>query len=246
MHRVLVRNGLVSHQTQVHRRVYKRWQRDAPMQFWQMDLMGGVFLADGRECKLLTGIDDCSRFIVITTVLVQPSGRAVCQAFIEAMRRFGVPSEVLTDNGKQFTGRYSKLLPTEVMFEHVLRENGINQRLTKPRSPTTTGKIERFHKTLRREMLDHSGPFADPAAAQAAIDAWVHGYNHTRPHQSLEMATPAQVFRPHTLTVEPPRAAEAVPAKAMARPAEPLRLPMLPPPGSSENKSRFKRWSSRP
>ncbi|WP_408055396.1 IS481 family transposase [Streptomyces paludis] len=235
VHRVLVRNGLVSHQVQVHRRVYKRWQRDAPMQLWQMDLMGGVFLADGRECKLLTGIDDCSRFIVITTVLVQPSGRAVCQAFIEAMRRFGVPSEVLTDNGKQFTGRYSKPLPTEVMFERVLRENGINQRLTKPRSPTTTGKIERFHKTLRREMLDHAGPFADPAAAQAAIDAWVHSYNHTRLHQSLEMATPAQVFRPHTLTIDPPRAVEAVPAVPMARPAEPMRLPMLPPPGSSED-----------
>lgn len=48
-------------------------------------------------------------------------------------------------------------------------------------------------------MLDHSGPFADPVAAQAAIDAWVHAYNHTRPHQSLEMTTPVRVFRPHTL-----------------------------------------------
>ena len=179
-------------------------------ELWQMDLMGGVFLADGRECKLVTGIDDCSRFIVIAAVVVQPTGRAVCQAFIEAMRRFGVPSEMLTDNGKQFTGRYSKPLPTEVMFERVCRENGINQRLTKPRSPTTTGKIERFHKTLRREMLDHSGPFADPVAAQSAIDTWVHSYNHTRPHQSLEMATPAQVFRPHSL-----------PAAARRRPREP-------------------------
>ncbi|WP_432164666.1 IS481 family transposase [Streptomyces sp. bgisy031] len=233
VHRVLVRNGLVNHQVQNHRRTYKRWQRDAPMQLWQMDLMSGVFLADGRECKLLTGIDDCSRFIVITTVLVQPTGRAVCQVFIEAMRRYGVPSEVLTDNGKQFTGRYSKPLPTEVMFERVCRENGINQRLTKPRSPTTTGKIERFHKTLRREMLDHSGPFADPATAQAAIDAWVHSYNHTRPHQSLEMATPAQVFRPHTIAVPPP-AAEAAPDELTTNPPEPMRLPVFPAPGSSE------------
>jgi hypothetical protein len=103
VYRVLVRNGLVNHQVQGHRGVYKWWQRDAPMQLWQMDLMSGVFLADGRECKLLTGIDDCSRFIVIAAVLVQPTGRAVCQAVIEAMRRYGVPSEMLTDNGKQFT-----------------------------------------------------------------------------------------------------------------------------------------------
>jgi integrase-like protein len=68
--------------------------------------------------------------------------------------------------------------------------------LTKPRSPTTTGKIERWHRTLRRELLDHSGPFADISAAQAAIDAWVHGYNHSRPHQALDMATPPSLFRP--------------------------------------------------
>ncbi|MEU1301310.1 hypothetical protein ABZ443_16000 [Streptomyces shenzhenensis] len=63
------------------------------MQLWQLDLMDGVFLASGRECKLVTGIDDHSRFIVITKVVA------------EAMTTYGVPSEVLTDHGKQFTGR---------------------------------------------------------------------------------------------------------------------------------------------
>ena len=51
--------------------------------------------------------------------------------------------------------------------------------------------MERLHKTLRRELLDEAGPFADLPAAQAAIDAWVHGYNHARPHQALDMAVPA-------------------------------------------------------
>ncbi|WP_282697821.1 IS481 family transposase [Streptomyces sp. CC208A] len=196
VHRILTRHGLVNQQEQNHRRVYRRWQRDAPMQLWQLDLMGGVFLASGRECKLVTGIDDHSRFIVIAKVVAEPSGRAVCTAFAEAMTAYGVPSEVLTDNGKQFTGRFTKPAPAEVLFERVCRENGITARLTKPRSPTTTGKIERFHKTLRRELLDHVGQFADQGTAQAAIDAWVHAYNHTRPHQSLAMATPASVFRP--------------------------------------------------
>src|SRR3982074_2767824 len=151
----------------------------------QMDLVGGVFLVGGRECKLLTGIDDHSRFVVIATVVAVPSGRAVCEAFLAALRRYGVPSEVLTDNGKQFPGRFTKPRPAEVLFERTCRENGITARLTKPSSPTTTGKIERWHRTLRREFLDHSGPFADLPAAQAAVDAWVHGYNHSRPHQSL-------------------------------------------------------------
>ncbi len=196
VHRVLTRNGLVDRQAQNHRRVYRRWQRDAPMQLWQLDIMSGVFLEGGRECKLVTGIDDHSRFIVIAKVVAEPSGLAVSAAFAEAMRSYGVPSEVLTDNGKQFTGRFTKPVPAEVLFERICRENGITARLTKPRSPTTTGKIERFHKSLRRELLDHVGPFADQPTAQAAIDAWVHGYNHSRPHQALDMATPASAFRP--------------------------------------------------
>ncbi len=182
-HWVLVRNGLV------------RPQEHAPMQLWQLDIIGGVPLASGREAKLVTGIDDCSRFIVVSAVVAVPSGRAACEAFAAAMRRYGVPSEVLTDNGKQFTGRHTRPQPVEVLFERICRENGISQRLTRPRSPTTTGKIERFHKTLRAELLDHVAPFESLEAAQAAIDGWVHAYNHQRPHQALEMAVPASRFR---------------------------------------------------
>ncbi len=109
-----------------------------------------------------------------------------------------MPAEVLTDNGKQFTGRFTKPRPAEVLFERVCREHGITAKLTKPYSPTTTGKVERWHQTLRRELLDVAGPFADLPSAQAAITAWVHTYNHARPHQALGMATPASLFRPGT------------------------------------------------
>src|SRR4051794_5861046 len=79
------------------------------------------------------------------------------------------------------------------------RRNAITHRLTAPRSPTTTGKIERFHQTLRRELLDDARPFASVLAAQAAIDDWVRDYNAQRPHQSLERSrpvTPAERFQP--------------------------------------------------
>jgi len=197
VHRVLVRNGLVDPQAQQHKRKYKSWQREAPMHLWQLDIVGGVPLADGRECKLLTGVDDHSRFVVVATVLATPSAREVAEAFTAAMRRYGVPAEVLTDNGGQFTGRFIKPLPVEVIFEKICRDNGIKQRLTKPRSPTTTGKIERFHKTLRTEFLDHVAPFESIVAAQQAIDGWIAAYNHQRPHQALDMAVPASLFRPN-------------------------------------------------
>jgi hypothetical protein len=95
-----------------------------------------------------------------------------------------------------------------VLFERVCREHGITAKLTRPYSPTTTGKVERWHRTLRRELLDVTGPFADLPSAQAAITAWVHACNHQRPHQALGMATPASLFRPGSQ----PELAAAVPA----------------------------------
>src|SRR6266571_1859768 len=77
--------------------------------------------------------------VLVRRHLIEP----VSLAFTAAMTEYGIPFEVLTDNGKQFTGRFGKPRPAEVMFERICRENGITQRLTRPRSPTTTtGKIE--------------------------------------------------------------------------------------------------------
>ena len=72
-----------------------------------MDIVGGVLLADGTEAKVVTGLDDHSRYCVIATVVRRATGRAVCAAFAAALVSFGVPGEVLTDNGKQFTGRFT-------------------------------------------------------------------------------------------------------------------------------------------
>ncbi|CAN5817687.1 IS481 family transposase [soil metagenome] len=224
-HRVLVRNGLVNSQEQQHKRVYKRWAREAPMHLWQLDLVGGVFLVNGREHKMLTAIDDHSRFVVAATVLPVPSGPAVCEAFLAAIARWGAPFEVLTDNGKQFTGKFTRPLPVEVLFERICRENGITARLTKRRSPTTTGKIERFHKTLRRDLLDEAGAFESIEAAQAAIDEWVHAYNTVRPHQSLDMATPASLFRSR---VADPELHPATDVGCFNEPANPTPLMVTP------------------
>src|SRR5258708_7688764 len=197
IYRVLVRHGLVPARKRKRRRQdYKRWQREEPMQLWQIDVTGSVFLADGTECKLISGIDDHSRFCVIATVVRRATARAVCRAFLAAMAVYGIPDEVLTDNGKQFTGRFGKPRPAEVLFERICRKNGITQRLTRPRSPTTTGKIERLHQTLQEELLHVHPPFGNIAEAQAAVDAWRQDYNTERPHQSLDMAVPADRFRP--------------------------------------------------
>jgi hypothetical protein len=184
------------------------------MQLWQLDVTASLFLASGRECKVITGIDDHSRYCVIAAVVARATGRAVCSAFVEAMRIYGVPEEVLSDNGKQFTGRFGKPRPAEVLFERICRENGITQRLTRPRSPTT-GKIERLHQTLQLELLNEHEPFTSIEDAQAAVDAWRADYNADRPHQSLGMAFPAARFGPATGQVLPLRVpAELAPPRS--------------------------------
>ena len=70
------------------------------MELWQMDVVGAVLLDDATQAKVLTGIDDHSRFIVCAGVMTKATSRAVCAHFAAAMRAHGVPQEILTDNGK--------------------------------------------------------------------------------------------------------------------------------------------------
>lgn len=197
IYRVLKRHDLTTGTSRKRRREdYRRWERGEPMQLWQMDIMGSVMLADGSECKLISGIDDHSRFCVIAAVVPRVTARAVCRALVAALETYGVPEEILTDNGKQFTGKYGRPRPSEVLFDRICRHNGITHLLTKIRSPTTTGKVERWHRSIQEELLAEQGPFADRTHAQQAVEKWRQEYNTQRPHQALHMTTPAEVFHP--------------------------------------------------
>jgi transposase InsO family protein len=228
VHRILVRHGLVVGRARRKKRSdYVRWQRPAAMALWQLDIVYGPRLVDTRtgevrEVRIVTGVDDHSRFCVIARVFERATGRAVCLAFSQALERFGAPEEVLTDNGKQFTARFG-VRGGEVLFDKICRRNGIAHRLTQPSSPTTTGKIERFHQTLRRELLDDARPFTSVLQAQAAVDDWVREYNAERPHQALETrapVTPAERFQAASdeqrelLPIWLPGALSAVPGQA--------------------------------
>jgi transposase InsO family protein len=193
IYRCLVRHGLVDPQRRRKRRSdYKRWERLRAMELWQMDVMGGVVLVDGTELKVVTGVDDHSRFCVSAKVVRRATARPVCDALAEAMRRYGVPDQILTDNGKVFTGRFGSGAG-EVLFDRICRENGIRHLLTAPRSPTTTGKVERFHKTLKKDFLAGK-TFESLEDAQVAIDGWVSEYNTERPHQGIGDVPPIRRF----------------------------------------------------
>ena len=233
VYRTLVRNGLVEPKPRRRRRKdYRRWERGTPMELWQLDVTASAFLTSGAEVKIVTGIDDHSRFCVLATAATRATARPVCQAFVDAMGVYGVPGEVLTDNAKVFTGRFHKPgVPVEVLFDKICRENGITHRLTKIHSPTTTGKIERLHQTLQRELLDVHGPFASIEALQAALDAWREEYNTDRPHQSLGMAFPASRFTPASSPLGLRIPAQLTPSTGQPKPQPaPNQLPVNSPP----------------
>jgi transposase InsO family protein len=205
--RILHRQGLARARPRKRPRdSYVRFERPGPMQLWQMDIVGGIRLVsvvtgELREAKVVTAVDDHSRYCVIAKVVERATGRAICLALAEALVRFGVPEEINTDNGKQFTDRFGRhgTRNGEVLFDKICRKNGIAHRLTAPASPNQNGKVERFHGTFRPDFLDAAGPFTNLPDAQAAVDTWVAHYNAERPHQALDTKvpiTPAERFTP--------------------------------------------------
>jgi hypothetical protein len=118
----------------------------------------------------------------------------VCEALQWALRTHGAPDQILTDNGKVFTNRFGQG-PGPVLFDRICANNGVRHLLTAPYSPTTTGKVERFHKTMRSDFLvDHDRVHATIEELQRALDEWVAEYNTQRPHQSLGDRPPAERF----------------------------------------------------
>ena len=109
-YRALLRFGLIDPAARRPRdRKWKRWERSRSMELWQMDIVGGVMLADGWNASIVSGVDDHSRFCVSAHVMRRATARPVCDALAKAMRAYGVPAQILTDNGKVFTGRYPHL-----------------------------------------------------------------------------------------------------------------------------------------
>jgi transposase InsO family protein len=193
VYRALVRHQLIVPAPR-RRRVqdYKSWERTRSMELWQMDVVGRIYLSDGTPISCVTGIDDHSRYCVSAHLVLRATARPVCDALLLALQRYGPPEEILTDNGKVFTGKRAPK-PATVLFDRICLNNGIKHRLTAPFSPTTTGKVERFHRTMRDEFFSEN-VFDTIEETQVALDAWVVTYNTEREHQSLGDTVPLRRF----------------------------------------------------
>jgi hypothetical protein len=132
--------------------------------------------------------------VVCARLVPRATAGPVCQALQAALATHGAPEQLLTDNGKVFTNRFG-LGTGAVLFDRICASHDIRHLLTAPYSPTTTGKVERLHKTIRAEFLaEHDRKHDTLEQLQTALDAWVQHYNTERPHQSCGGRPPAERF----------------------------------------------------
>jgi hypothetical protein len=168
---------------------YIRFQAEQPNETWQSDFTQWR-LADGTDVEILNFLDDHSRFLLGCQVFKPVTSQAVIGLFLDCVSSFGPPQSTLTDNGLVFTSRF---IGGKSPFEYALANLGIRQKNGSPGHPHTQGKIERFHQTLKKFLVQM--PKVDSLEKlQAQLDLFKHRYNTERPHSSLGQKTPKSVF----------------------------------------------------
>lgn len=172
----------------------QRFEHPAPNLLWQMDFKGHFPLthrAAGR-CHPLTVLDDHSRFSVCLAACGNETRAAVQPLLIAAFRRYGLPERITADNGSPWGTCHGEGLSG---LEAWLIRLGIRVSHSRPYHPQTQGKDERFHRTLKRELLDRRG-FHSLQDCQQAFDLWRDCYNLQRPHEALGQTPPVSRYQP--------------------------------------------------
>jgi transposase InsO family protein len=189
IHQVLRRNGLVATGPRRRPKADKRFEREIANDLWQIDATQ-IRCDDGTKSWGINLLDDHSRYLLASVAGPAATGELAWDTFELAASRYGLPRQVLSDNGLCFTGR---LHHTEVMFESSLADLGVELINAAPYHPQTLGKLERFHRTLK-EWLSDEGPPWDLEHLQELLDGFRFHYNRQRPHQGIGDATPAERY----------------------------------------------------
>ena len=172
----------------------KRFEHELPNDLWQMDFKGHFQLTDhaAGRCHPLTIVDDHSRYSVCITACGNERYATVRAGLEATFERYGLPARFNTDNGPPWgsTGQIG-LTKLEVWLIRL----GIDVTHSRPHHPQTNGKDERFHRTLKLEVIGRRG-YGSLAQCQTAFDQWREVYNNVRPHQALDQQPPISRYRP--------------------------------------------------
>jgi transposase InsO family protein len=162
------------------------FERARPNQMWQSDIM--TFRLAGKNAYLIGFIDDYSRYVTGLGFYRSQTAENVIETYRRAVGEYGVPKEMLTDNGRQYTNWRGT-----TRFEKELSKDRVKHIRSAPHHPMTLGKIERFWQSILSEFLQRA-QFTSYEDAAARISFWTKFYNYKRPHQGIGGLCPADRF----------------------------------------------------
>lgn len=189
---ILRRHGRLDPAESGKHKAFVRFEHPYPNDLWQMDFKGHIALTGGGRCHPLTILDDHSRFALEVAACGDERSDTVCAQLQAVFRRYGLPRCMLMDNGSPWGNDRDS--PYTVLTVWLMRL-GIRVTHGRPYHPQTQGKDERFHRTLNVELLSRCA-FANLHECQISFDPWRHTYNFDRPHEALQMASPASRYQP--------------------------------------------------
>ena len=188
---ILKRNDLISAEASEQHTPWKRFEHKNPNALWQMDYKGHFGMGNGKRCHGLTLLDDHSRFSLCLDAKENEQWAPTKASLVRVFREFGMPDAILCDNGSPWADNHGGYTPFEIwmMQMDILPMHG------RPLHPQTQGKDERFHRTLKEDLLKRK-PLADLNEAQREFDAFRYCYNYERPHAALKLDVPAKHYKP--------------------------------------------------
>lgn len=186
------RHGLIDPGESLKHKPCIRFEHEAPNDLWQMDFKGHFPMKDGRRCHPLSVLDDHSRFSLGLRACRNEDGKTVGEELTAIFRRYGLPGRILVDNGPPWGNSLAEHGYTPLTVWLLRLDIGMSH--GRAGHPQTQGKNERFHRTLKAEVL-FGNEFCNLKDCQRRFDPWREVYNHQRPHEALGMATPASRYR---------------------------------------------------
>lgn len=187
---ILRRGGRIDAEESRKHKAWQRFEAQAPNDLWQMDFKGHFQAARGR-CHPLTVLDDHSRYSVCLDACENEKGETVRRSLMCVFRRYGLPLAILVDQGGPWGKDPQHPFTTLSVWLMRLSIRVIHAR---PYHPQTIGKEERFHRTLKAEVVNYCGGLP-LSQCQRRFDAWRAIYNLERPHEALDMNVPANRYR---------------------------------------------------
>lgn len=192
VHAILVRNGQIDPAEGKKHQAWHRFEHPVPNDLWQMDFKGHFAIRSGQRCHPLTVLDDHSRFVVCLKACENEKGDIVQQHLTSVFRKYGLPLRMTMDNGAPWG---NDAVHRDTPLTVWLRQLGVRVSHSRPYHPQTQGKDERFHRTLKAELL-RGRFFGGFAEVQPVFDDYRDVYNQRRPHHAIGLETPIRRYHP--------------------------------------------------